>query len=51
MATPTVKVVADVEPSLKQAFDRTAQRNKITRRQALENAMRAYVAAEGKGNK
>jgi len=41
----TVKLVADVRPSLKTAFDRIAAARKITRREAVEQAMQAYIDA------
>jgi predicted transcriptional regulator len=43
----TVKLVADIEPSLKAAFDRAAKRAGLTKRAAIEQAIRDYV----KGNK
>jgi hypothetical protein len=48
MSNVTVKIVADVEPSLKQAFDRRAKRDKLTKRAALEQAMRLWLNREGK---
>lgn len=51
MANGTVKVVADVEPSLKAAFDKAAKRSGQTKRAAIEQAMRHYVASEREGNK
>ena len=43
MATPTVKLVADIQPHLKNALDRIAAKRKITRRTAVEQAITAYV--------
>jgi len=40
----TVKLVADISPSLKAAFDRAAKRAGITKRAAVEQAIRDYVA-------
>jgi len=45
MARPTVKLVADIPPHLKTALDRIAAKRKITRREAIEQAVRAYVDA------
>lgn len=46
----TVKVVAEIEPSLKRAFDLAANKNGQTKRAALEQAMRAYVREGSKGD-
>lgn len=47
MSTGTVKLVADISPALKSALDKTAKRQGMTRRAAIEQAIADYV----KGNK
>lgn len=47
MGTGTVKLVADISPSLKAELDRTAKRQGVTKRAAIEQAIRDYV----RGNK
>jgi predicted transcriptional regulator len=54
----TVKLVADIAPSLKNALDRIARARKITRRAAIEQAITSYIDAaadeangQGKGAK
>lgn len=39
----TVKLVADITPGLKAELDRAAKRNGITKRAAIEQAIRDYV--------
>jgi predicted transcriptional regulator len=46
-SNPTVKLVADIDPSLKAAFDKAAKRAGLTKRAAIEQAIRDYV----RGNK
>lgn len=43
MASPKVKLVADIQPHLKTALDRIAAKRKITRREAVEQAITAYI--------
>lgn len=43
MATPTVKLVADIRPALKDAFDRAARRHELTRRAAIEEALANWI--------
>jgi hypothetical protein len=42
-SNPTVKLVADIEPALKAAFDEAASRAGLTKRAATEQALRDYI--------
>jgi predicted transcriptional regulator len=42
----TVKLVADIEPTLKAAFDKAAKRAGLTKRAAIEQAIRDYVRGQ-----